>query len=87
MHQSINLGIFTILIPFLIKIPNFVQGLKSADLPTVMVTMIAFKTIVSVNLNFLYEFYEIKSKFYYYLNKLGYIKLTQYEANCKFSGI
>lgn len=60
-HQSINLGFFSIVVPLIIYYPDLHFGVAQADYPTVITTIICFKTFLNTPLDFMIEYFNLKS--------------------------
>lgn len=87
-HQSLNLGFFSVLAPFLVKLPQEIEEktIKSSNFPVVMLMLITAQGILANIAHFIIKYFELKQKFSRTLHNRHISIKTQTEASYKFKG-
>ena len=77
MHQAINLGLFSIFVPFIAKLPNLKEGVNAVNLPLNMLITILIQAFGLPTQQFLALFLGIKQTIFRKLAKRKIIIQTQ----------
>ena len=84
MHETINLGLFAIFVPFFVRLPRIDEGAKAVGLPLNMLVTILIQAFGLPTAQFLSLFFNLKYRILRKLTKNGIITMTQTEANENF---
>ena len=76
-NESINLGIFTLFVPFLAQLPNVKGGVQAASLPFQMLLTIGIGVVSIPSIRFFLMYYEIGTKVVRWLIRKGLIIRSQ----------
>lgn len=69
-HQSLNLGFFSIIVPILVKLPSVIaeETTKSSSFPLVMFTTIIIQSFVTNTFSFIMQYFEVKQRILRFLH-------------------
>ena len=77
-----NLGFFSLFLPFLVKLPNAIEGAQSLSLPYVVLFTMILQTFLYPTISFLFGFFEIANYLIpKFLLKHNFLTYTQKQAN------
>ena len=77
MHQAINLGLFAIFVPFIVKLPRIYEGAKAASLPINMLITICIQAFALPTQQFFALLFRVKERIFKILVKNNIIIQTQ----------
>ena len=86
LYKAINLGFFSLFLPFIVKLPDLRQGTESLSLPYVTFISMLTQSFVSPTTNFFLTYFAFYPRIWEFLIKHEFLTVTQREANGMFEG-
>ena len=76
-YQSINLGLFSLFMPFLVKLPNIREGVKSLSLPYVVVISALTQAFMGPTTSFIMTYFGFYPRIWKFLQRHNFLHLNQ----------
>ena len=86
LYQSINLGFFSLFLPFIVKLPDIRSGVQSLSLPYVIFMSSLTQSFVSPTTSFIFRYFGLYPRIWKFLIRHNFLTMTQTEANSMFEG-
>lgn len=84
LYKSINLGFFSLFLPFIVKLPNLEDGVESLSLPYVTFISSITQSFISPTISFFLTYFGVYPKIWKFIMRKGFLLMNQTEVNAMF---